>query len=161
MGDYSGATTYKWHQCAGVLCHLVGLSCRWLCGAVRHQCAGPPAVRASGDGERQLLHPANWNYRPRPDGRRNEGAMTPSQAKPPFERQVCRMAERGPLADGIRLGNLGQKQRASSQGEAAGCSAMMAMPTSATPAPAISQRVSAMPSMMRNHSSATAMYMPP
>ena len=99
--------------------------------------------------------------RPRPDGRRNEGAMTPSQAKPPFERQVCRMAERGPLADGIRLGNLGQKQRASSQGEAAGCSAMMAMPTSATPAPAISQRVSAMPSMMRNHSSATAMYMPP
>ena len=24
-----------------------------------------PAVRASGDGERRLLHPANWKYRPR------------------------------------------------------------------------------------------------
>ena len=25
-----------------------------------------PAVRAPGDGERRLLHPANWKYRPRP-----------------------------------------------------------------------------------------------
>ncbi len=25
-----------------------------------------PAVRASGEGERRLLHPANWKYRPRP-----------------------------------------------------------------------------------------------
>ena len=32
--------TYKWHQCAGVQCHLVGLSCRWLDGALRQQCAG-------------------------------------------------------------------------------------------------------------------------
>ena len=26
-----------------------------------------PAVRASGDGERRLLHPANWKYRPTAD----------------------------------------------------------------------------------------------
>lgn len=27
--------TYKWHQCAGVQCHLVGLTSRWPCGRNR------------------------------------------------------------------------------------------------------------------------------
>lgn len=42
-----------------------------------------------------------------------------------------------------------------------GCKAMIAIPTSATAAPATSQRVSATPSTKYNHSKATAIYMPP
>lgn len=41
-----------------------------------------PAVRASGDGERRLLRPANWNYRPRPGIR--------TSPKPPLSTGVFR-----------------------------------------------------------------------
>jgi hypothetical protein len=42
-----------------------------------------------------------------------------------------------------------------------GCSAIIAMPANARPAPMTSQRVSGIPSTKRSHSSATAIYMPP
>jgi len=48
-------------------CQAIGLTCRWLDEGIQAAMCWSPAVRASGDGERQLHHPANWNYRPVPD----------------------------------------------------------------------------------------------
>lgn len=42
-----------------------------------------------------------------------------------------------------------------------GCKTITAMPMRAIPAPAMSQRVNAIPSTRRSHTSATAMYTPP
>ena len=43
---------------------VLGQCCRWPDGRSQTAMCQSPAVQPSGDGERRLLHPSNWNYRP-------------------------------------------------------------------------------------------------